>query len=44
LTRTPSQPSGTLYFGDNLDILSRRIPDDSVDFLYRSGPLVRQEV
>ena len=44
MAKTPSQLSGTLYYGDNLDILRRRIPDDSVDFVYRFGPLVRQEV
>jgi len=27
-----------LYYGDNLDILRRYIPDESVDLIYRDPP------
>ena len=29
---------GTLYYGDNLDILKRYIKDESVDFVYLDPP------
>ncbi|NLE75618.1 MAG: site-specific DNA-methyltransferase, partial [Chloroflexi bacterium] len=29
---------GTLYYGDNLDILQRYIPDESVDLIYLDPP------
>jgi site-specific DNA-methyltransferase (adenine-specific) len=31
--------SNTLYYGDNLDILRRYIPDESVDLVYLDPPL-----
>jgi DNA modification methylase len=30
--------SGTLYYGDNLDVLQRHIPDESVDLVYLDPP------
>lgn len=30
--------SGALYYGDNLDVLRRHIPDDSVDLVYLDPP------
>jgi DNA modification methylase len=32
------QPSNTLYYGDNLDILRRYIDDESVDLIYLDPP------
>ena len=29
---------GTLYYGDNLDILKRYIMDETVDFIYLDPP------
>ena len=31
-------PTNTLYYGDNLDILRRYIPDESVDLIYLDPP------
>jgi len=31
-------PHGTLYFGDNLDILRRYVKDESVDLIYLDPP------
>jgi len=28
----------TLFYGDNLDVLRRRVPDDSVDLVYLDPP------
>ena len=30
--------NNTLYYGDNLDILNRFIPDESVDLVYLDPP------
>jgi len=32
------QPSNTLYYGDNLDILRRYVDDESVDLIYLDPP------
>jgi site-specific DNA-methyltransferase (adenine-specific) len=34
----PAMPDNTLYYGDNLDILRRYIPDESVDLIYLDPP------
>jgi len=31
-------PQGTLYFGDNLEILGRYVRDESVDLIYLDPP------
>ena len=36
------QPSNTLYYGDNLDILRRYIDDESVDLIYLDPPFNSQ--
>lgn len=33
-----SAPHGTLYYGDNLEVLRRHIPDESVDLIYLDPP------
>jgi site-specific DNA-methyltransferase (adenine-specific) len=37
-SQTEAQRSGTLYCGDNLDVLRRHIPDASVDLVYLDPP------
>ena len=32
------QESNLLYYGDNLDVLRRHIPDQSVDLIYLDPP------
>ena len=34
----PSAHMGTLYYGDNLDILTRYVADESVDLVYLDPP------
>lgn len=36
-------PDGTLYYGDNLDILGRYVEDDTVDFVYLDPPFKSQQ-
>jgi hypothetical protein len=31
---------GTLYYGDNLDILRRYLKDDTVDLVYLDPPII----
>ena len=33
-----AEPTNTLYYGDNLDILRRYIDDESVDLIYLDPP------
>jgi 16S rRNA G966 N2-methylase RsmD len=35
---------GTLYFGDNLDILREHIADDSIDLIYLDPPFNSKRV
>jgi len=35
---TPPTPPNVLYYGDNLDILRRYVPDESVDLIYLDPP------
>jgi len=32
----------TLYYGDNLDILRKYVPDEAVDLIYLDPPLQQQ--
>src|SRR3990172_7422727 len=34
----PDLKTGVLYYGDNLDVLRRRIPDESIDLIYLDPP------
>jgi site-specific DNA-methyltransferase (adenine-specific) len=36
-------PENTLYYGDNLDVLRRYVPDESVDLIYLDPPFKSQQ-
>jgi 16S rRNA G966 N2-methylase RsmD len=38
MTGTPDLATGVLYYGDNLDILRRYLPDAAVDLVYLDPP------
>jgi len=38
----PSVRTNVLYYGDNLDILRRYVPDESVDLVYLDPPFNSQ--
>ena len=33
-----NRPTNHLYYGDNLDVLRRHVPDESVDLIYLDPP------
>lgn len=35
---TTTSPSNTLYYGDNLDVIQKYLPDESVDLIYLDPP------
>ena len=37
-TKGSSQMAGSLYYGDNLDVLKRYVKDESVDLVYLDPP------
>lgn len=41
MNTNPATPlrTGVLYYGDNLDILRRYIPDESIDLIYLDPPV-----